>query len=151
MPRTKGSATRTYVPLDIADLTDSRRALPEEVAKLAPAARGFAAVERTPVMLKFDADVEEVYSWWLAHGKPKPFTKEYPPMKVKVAPEKVATVRFLTRKSAEFLGHGITYGTEAPLTDGRVCVSYCVTDKRERKVKPVESLTETPPVLAEVS
>jgi hypothetical protein len=135
MPRTKGATTREYVPLDLADLADTQQAHPDEVAKLAPV-RGYQPAERTPIMLKFDEDIEKLYTFWTEHGKPKPFTKEYPPLKVKVAPDKVPTVRFLAAKSAQFKGHGIQFGTEADLTDGRKCVSFCVTDKRERKAKP---------------
>ena len=138
----KGSARVEYVPLTLEDLSTSTMADPAEVAKLAPAKLSRVPQERTAQMLQFDRWCQELYEFWEAHGKPAPFTNAYPPRKVFVQPSQAPTVRFLARKSAQFLGYGISFGKDTPTQDGRMVVSFCVRDKQKREAKP-ETKPET--------
>jgi len=131
----KATERTVYVPLTLDDMGTAVQADPAEVAKLAPAKLIREPAERTPVMKKFDADVQKMHEFWLAHDKPVPFTDKYPPMKLYVQPDQVPTARFLARKSADFHGFGLHFGKDTPTTDGRVVVNYCVTDKQKRTPK----------------
>lgn len=135
MPRTKGAPRKEYVPLTMTDLSTSVMASPDEVRKLAPAKLIREPAERSATMKQFDEWVQELYAFWTGHGKPQSFTDAYPPRKVFGTPDQAATIRFLARKSAQFLDHGIAFGKDTPTQDGRVCVSFCVTDKKARTVK----------------
>lgn len=134
MPR--GQA-KTYEPLVLDDLTDSAVVTdPNEAKKLAPAKRGYTPAERTAEMKQFDTWVGELYDAWVAGGKEKEFTRS-PLRKVPVKPNKVATVKFLVTKSTGYVAKQRGYGMsaefgkgDAKLRDGRVVVSFRVTDPR---------------------
>ena len=140
MPR--GQA-KTYESLDLNELSASKLVTdPNEAQKLAPVSkRGFTAAERTPVMKQFDQWVGELYDAWVAAGKPKEFAKS-PLRKVPTAVAKVPTVKFLVTKSVGYVAKQRGYGmsaefgkADAKLQDGRVMVSFRVTDPR-RVSKP---------------
>ena len=131
----QGSTRVQYVPLTMDDLSTSVMADPAEVAKLAPAKLARTPGERDAQMKQFDTWCQELYEFWTSHNKPAPFTNEYPPRKVFGQPAQAATIRFLARKSAQFLGYGISFGKDTPTQDGRVCVSFCVRDKQKREPK----------------
>lgn len=134
MSRTQGAKPYEYQPLALKAVQAATVATEEELAKLAPKTVVRAAAERTPVMLELDKLVQQAYDFWIQNDKPQPFTKEYRPVKLPVASaEQAKTARFLARKSAQFLNHGIRFGSDTPMTDGRIVVSFCVTDKQERK------------------
>jgi hypothetical protein len=135
MPRTAGAVRKTYVPVTLDQLASSKIATPAEAPQLAPASRGAKAAERSPVQKQFDEWVEELYVFWVNHGKPEPFTNDYPPRKVFVNPDQADTIHLIARGSANNKNHGLHFGTDTPTTDGLMCVSFCVTDKQERKAK----------------
>lgn len=134
MARTTGTKAYEYKPLSLDSVKEAHVASEDELAKLAPKTVVRPKQERTPVMLELDKLVQQAYDFWLQHDKPAPFTKEYRPVKIPTADaEQAKTARFLARKSAQFLNHGIRFGSDTPTTDGRIVVSFCVTDKQERK------------------
>lgn len=141
MAKTAGAVRKEYTPLSMDDLATSVMAEPNEAKQLAPKGRGNAPAERSDIMKQFDAWAQEMYDAWSRNGKPEPFTDAYPPRKMFVAKAQADTVHFLARKSAQFTQHGIRFGTDTPTTNGRVCVSWCITDKIPRKSKSASNGT----------
>lgn len=144
MPR--GQA-KTYEPLELDELKDSAIVTdPNEAKKLAPAKRGYSAAERSPVLKQFDTWVGEAYDAWVKAGKPKTFEVS-PLRKVPVKPTKVETTKFFITKSVGYVSRQRGYGMsaefgkgDAKLRDGRVVVSFRVTDpRRVAKPKPNQS------------
>jgi hypothetical protein len=97
-------------------------------------------------MKQFDAWVGELYDAWVKAGKPKDFTKS-PLRKVPTKPNKVNTTKFLVTKATGYVAKQRGYGMsaefgkgDAKLRDGRVVVSFRVTDPR-RVTKPKDGDT----------
>ena len=140
MPR--GQA-KDYAALDLEDLAGSKLVTdPNEIKKLAPPKRGYKAAEPSPLLAKLIEYSTELYDKYVDLGKPSEFEKG-PMRKIPVAPDKVESMKFLIKKSVEYVAKAkdVKLGTpefgsgDAKTSDGRVVISYRVTDPR-RTTKP---------------
>jgi hypothetical protein len=134
--RHNSAPRKTYVPVNMDDInTFALVEKPTEIERLAPKSTpGAKPAERSATLIALDKNNEELYEGWVAAGKPDAFTR--PVGKIHIAPDKVESIRFLIRASANHLGHGIRFGDDGVKDQrGRVVVSWQVRDKRERKTK----------------
>lgn len=129
------SQRKEYAPIDTDDMGTFAIVIdPNEREMLAPKTqRGVQAAERSDTLKDLDKHNTALYAAWVKAGKPSEFTKS-PLGKVRVTPDKVDSMRFLIRKSAQYLNHGCEYG-DAGVKEkgtGRVVISWRCIDKRER-------------------
>lgn len=127
---------KEYKPIDADDLgTFAIVEDPNERKLLAPKTqRGVKAEERSQTLKDLDKHNTALYAAWVKTGKPAEFAKS-PLGKIRVTPDKVESMTFLIRKSAQFIGKGCEFGDKGvkEKNTGRVVISWRCIDKRERK------------------
>jgi hypothetical protein len=132
-----GQKRREYVLPDLSAVQATQIVTdPNEIRALAPVSgAGRPAAERTPLMLELDEKCRTLHAAWITAGSPAEFAKS-PLGKIHVPPDQVEGLRFLLRKSAEFVKVGLQYGNPSVKDrGGRIVVSFRCPDKRARKAK----------------